>query len=175
MHFTLTSRDNLLAFEADPADIIRQACEIKNKATDLIDALCDYQDSNLTHGLIEILGFLVDSSQYFADCVSDRIDFKFYIFENLSSCFSHWYSKLDDLTRFHNMSVVLRQQGFYFRSIYFSCRALDEMLSAYFQSWWNLHPEDFTPFEFPPDYVQPDYPFPLPDINFEYPASHPFL
>lgn len=176
MQFNLTSRDNLLQFEADPADIIRQSCEVKNKAADLIDILQDYPDSKLVQALRLYLAFLEDSSRYFADVSCDRVEFFAPCFTELYVRFTVCFNSLDDMTRYHRFCVVLRQQGFLFRSLYFSCRSLDEMLSQYFRSWAELHP-DYLNF----DFTNPDYPNTvafqplLPDIVLNFPSSHLIL
>lgn len=166
MQFNLISRDNLLAFEVDPADIIRQSCEVKNKAADLIDSLQDAPDSKLVQALCLYLAFLEDASWYFADCVSDRVEFFAPCFNELHTRFSFCFNSLDDLVRYHRLCIVLRQEGFLFRSLYFSCRSLDEMLSQYFRSWVELHPDYIdSVFTHPNSGFQPF----LPDITLNYP------
>lgn len=162
--------DLLPFFEPDQNQIIRNVCEVKQKSLDLIDTLLDYEDQRLTQTLTEILGFLADVSKAIADMAADK-GFSIHYFACCTSRFREWYMKLDDLTRHWTPHKIIKETGFEFRSLHFSCRALDEILSSWFSEWFSLHPEASS-LDFPRDWSKVCFaPLP-PNLDIDFDASH---
>ena len=168
----LYEQDLLPFFEPDAWHVIQQACEIRQKSLNLIDMILDYDQCLLTDSLDSILGFLADVSKALADSFTEDSFVPVQYICCMTLRFRVWYQKLDDLTRHFSPHKLLRECGFSFRSLYFSCRALDELLSSWFSDTISLNPDI--------DFLSGDYqhtcfaPLP-PDLEIDFDSSHYIL
>lgn len=168
----LNELDYLPFFEASDFIVIQQACEVKNKAIDLLDSLEDNSPvSWLALALDSILTYLVDASQFFADAVSERVGFEIHEFACCRSRFCEWYQNLDDLIRHSKVCHYIRVTGFAYRSLYFSCCSLAQVLSQYISDWLELHP-DIDIRSFPRDWSKTSFEPVPPNLDIDFDPAH---